>query len=175
MVQLYDKLISYKKDDFYPMHMPGHKRNTRIMHMDNPYSIDFTEIEGFDNLHQPEGVLKELAERISNLYGTVKSYPLVNGSTAGILAGISAATKLGDSILVARNCHKSVFHGIAIRGLKPIYCYPQIIKEFGINGGILAEDIEKVLITNKEITLVVITSPTYEGVVSDIREIAETV
>lgn len=175
MDKLYDKLISYNKEDYYPMHMPGHKRNTTLMPMVNPYGIDITEIEGFDNLHQAEGILKELSERISRLYGAGKSFPLINGSTAGILAGISAATTRGDQVLLVRNCHKSVYHGVVLRGLEPIYCYPQKTTPIPINGGILSSEIEELLITYPGIKLVIITSPTYEGVVSDVKAIAEVV
>lgn len=175
MKGLYEELISYTSKDYYPMHMPGHKRNTGLMQMDNPYGIDITEIEGFDNLHQPEGILLSLSERLARLYGAEKSYPLVNGSTTGILAGISAATKPGDTVLIARNCHKSVYHGVMLRGLKPIYCYPQKLEQIPVNGGIPTENIEELLMKHPEIRLVVITSPTYEGIVSDIRAIAEVV
>ncbi len=180
MAGLYEQLISYTNGDYYPMHMPGHKRNTELMKMGNPIRIDITEIEGFDNLHQPEDILRSLSERLAKLYGAGKSYPLVNGSTAGILAGISAATRPGDSVLIARNSHKSVYHGAMLRGLKPVYCYPQKLGKISVNGGILPENIEDLLIKHQEIKrqeikLVVITSPTYEGVVSDVRAIAEIV
>lgn len=122
--KLYDSLTSYYEKDYYPMHMPGHKRNTKQMKMVNPYAIDITEIEGFDNLHQAEGVIKQLSDRISCLYGAQRSFPIINGSTAGILAGISATTNYGDKVLVARNCHKSVYHAISLRGLIPTYLYP---------------------------------------------------
>ncbi|MDD3173733.1 MAG: aminotransferase class I/II-fold pyridoxal phosphate-dependent enzyme [Herbinix sp.] len=175
MDRLYDKLISYNEQDYYPMHMPGHKRNTELMQMADPYKIDITEIEGFDNLHQAEGILKQLSTRLSRLYGAESSFPLVNGSTVGILAGISAATNRGDKVLLARNCHKSVYHAVVLMGLVPIYCYPPQIDEIPANGGIYPGEVEEVLINNKEITLVVITSPTYEGIVSDIKAISEAV
>ena len=173
--RLYDKLFNYSKEDYYPMHMPGHKRNTKEFTMVNPYAIDITEIDGFDNLHQAEGVIEELSVRISRLYKAGKSYPLVNGSTAGILTGISAATKRGDRILIARNSHKSVYHAAAIMDLKPVYINPEIVDQLPINGGILPEKIEELLIKYQDIKLVVITSPTYEGAVSDIKRIASVV
>ncbi len=157
------------------MHMPGHKRNTRLCGSFNPYAIDITELEGFDNLHQPEEILSSLSDRIRRNYGSRCSYPLVNGSTAGILAGISAAVKKGDKILLARNSHKAVYHGVILTGTIPVYCYPQNIEGMSPYGGILPEDIEKSLIDHPEIRLVVITSPTYEGVVSDIGAIARIV
>lgn len=157
------------------MHMPGHKRNIELMHMANPYLLDITEIEGFDNLHQPEGILKELSEQLSRIYGAVRSFPLVNGSTAGNLVGISAAVSRGDRVLIARNSHKSVYHGVIQMGLKPVYYYPPVLPKANLSGGILAEELEEMLITYQDIKLVVITSPTYEGVVSDIRKLAEIV
>ena len=173
MDRLYEKLLQYSKLDYYPMHMPGHKQNGKLMSMINPYEIDITEIEGFDNLHQAEGVLKQLSLRLRNLYQAEKSYPLVNGSTAGILAGISAATAKRDQILVARNCHKSVYHGILLRELRPYYLYPERIAGTPVQGGILPTAVEDVLASHPGIRLVVITSPTYEGVVSDIAAIAK--
>jgi len=173
--RLYDKLVLYNEEDYYPMHMPGHKRNTKMMQMVNPYAIDITEINGFDNLHQPEGILKQLSQRLSRIYGAEKSFPLINGSTAGILAGISAATNRGDKVLLARNSHKSVYHAVMLMGLVPVYSYPRQVEGIPVNGGILALEIEDLLIKLKDIKLVVITSPTYEGVVSDIKEIAKVV
>ncbi|MFT4143918.1 MAG: aminotransferase class I/II-fold pyridoxal phosphate-dependent enzyme [Mobilitalea sp.] len=172
MEGLYNKLSAYSKEDFYPFHMPGHKRNKNIT-MSNPYEIDITEIDGFDNLYEPEEILKELSLRLRNLYGAKYSFPLVNGSTVGNLAGISAAVNRGDSVLIARNSHKSIYHALITMGLKPIYYYPQLAKDINMSCGILPPEIEDTLIKHKNIKLVVITSPTYEGVISDIKSIAE--
>ncbi|HHX12520.1 MAG TPA: aminotransferase class I/II-fold pyridoxal phosphate-dependent enzyme [Clostridiales bacterium] len=175
MSGLYDRLAMYSRGDYYPMHMPGHKRNKALLSMINPYEIDITEIPGFDNLQEPQGILLELSNRISTLYKAEKSYPLINGSTGGILAGISAATNRGDSVLVGRNCHKSVYHGIALKELTPIYLYPEFSTEASINGGISPQKIEEMLITHNNIKAVIITSPTYEGIVSDIKSISKLV
>jgi len=172
MSNLYDKLLDYSKSEIYPMHMPGHKRNTKLLPSINPYAIDITEIEGFDNLHHPKEILQDLILRIQELYGSPMSVPLINGSTVGILAGISSCVEPGDRILVARNSHKAVYHAIQINQLRPVYVYPQDDGIYHINGGILPEDIENLLITYEDIKLVVITSPTYEGIISDIEAIA---
>lgn len=175
MDRLYDKLISYVNKDYYPMHMPGHKRNEALLQMDNPYMLDITEIEGFDNLHQPEGILDLLSQRISRLYGAGKSFPLINGSTAGILAGICGATRRGDKVLIARNAHRSVYHAVMLMGLTPVYIYPQQSEDLPVNGGISSREIKELLISDSDIRLVIITSPSYEGVVSDICSIAKVV
>ncbi len=167
---LYKKLEGYSKEDFYPFHMPGHKR---IPLFDRSYSIDITEIHDFDDLHHPEGILKEKMEEAAKFYGADQSFYLINGSTSGILSAISAVTKIGDEILIARNCHKSVFHAVFLRKLKPYYVYPKILEGTWINGGICPMDIEKELKLHSNIKAVVIVSPTYEGIVSDVKTIAE--
>ena len=172
-MNLYDKLLKYRVSDYYPMHMPGHKRNKELLTMVNPYSIDITEIDGFDNLHHAEEVLLQGMERAAALYKSHFTGYLVGGSTAAILTGISACTKKKDKILVARNSHKSVYHGIYLNELEPVYIYPQTEPQFGISGGIFPEKIEEMLIKHPDIKLVVLTSPTYEGILSDVKSIAE--
>lgn len=166
------KLERYSRKEIYPFHMPGHKRKEHAL-MD-PYAIDITEIEGFDNLHEPEGVLLEGKERLAELYGAKESFFLVNGSTCGLLAAISAAAKRGDTLLMARNCHKAVYHAAELLELKTEYLYPSITKE-GIQGSIHPADVEEALNRHPEIQAVIITSPTYDGVLSDIETIAKIV
>lgn len=173
MNSLYHKLDEYGQEEYYPMHMPGHKRNTKLLSMGNPYGLDVTEIEGFDNLHDAKDILKNAMERAAKIYHSKHTEYLVNGSTVGILAGIAACTKKGDKIIVARNCHKSVYNGIFLGELNPIYVYPQIVEDYGVNGGILPENIESLLINHPDIKMVIITSPTYEGIVSDIKRIVQ--
>jgi arginine decarboxylase len=171
-MDLYDKLVEYSREDYYPMHMPGHKRNAAFS-MANPYSIDITEIEGFDNLHHAEGILLEGMEQAAKLYNSKHTNYLIGGSTAGLLTAIGAAVNKGDKVLVARNCHKAVYHGIYLNELHPVYIYPQTDTYFSINGGISPEKIEELLIKHNDIKLIIITSPTYEGVVSDIPSISK--
>ena len=104
-------------------------------------------------------------------YGTKDSYLLVNGSTCGILAAISACCHPGDTIVIARNCHRSVYHAVELLSLKPVYVYPEVDKETGICLGISSEEVKRVIADTKP-ACVVLTSPTYEGVVSNIRAIA---
>lgn len=167
---LYDKLIKYSGSDYYPFHMPGHKRNA--VTDSNPYFYDITEFDGFDNLHEPEGILRISMDDAAKLYGTKKTYFMVNGSSGGILAAIWSLVRRGGKILVARNCHKSVYNAIYLKELNPVYIYPEYVEEFGINGGISPETVEQALIENDDIEAVIITSPTYEGIVSDVKSIA---
>ena len=189
---LLERLTEYVGSDAYPFHMPGHKRREIPDGIPggfpDPYGIDITEIDGFDNLHHAEGILKDAMETAAAIYGADRSWYLVNGSTCGILSAVFAATENGGKILTARNCHKAVYHAICLNRLETEYLYPEEITEFRINGGIRAEDVRKALekdamrcagnsgdVRGKitKIQAVLITSPTYEGVVSDIRAIAD--
>ncbi|MFA9466339.1 MAG: aminotransferase class I/II-fold pyridoxal phosphate-dependent enzyme [Velocimicrobium sp.] len=175
MTRLKQKLQNYSMSDYYPFHMPGHKRNTSLMKMGNPYALDITEIDGFDNLHMANGILKQMMEEIASDYGARKSYLLINGSTSGILIGMAAATNHRDKVIMARNCHRAVYHGVYLNELRPVYLYPQEIKNWGISAPILAEDVDKALDENPDAKMVIITSPTYEGIVSDVGAIAKVV
>jgi len=166
---LYDRLLAYSRAGVTPFHMPGHKR--ALGSMCDPYAIDITEIEGFDNLHHAEGILKECQERAARLWKSRHTYFLVGGSTAGILAGVSAAAwrpeAEGGVLVMSRVCHKSVYHAAAVCGLETRY-----------TGGLAsAEETEEALLElereGRSACAVVITSPTYEGVVSDVKAIAE--
>lgn len=169
---LLDQLTEYSHGDYYPFHMPGHKR--AALDFPNPWSIDITEIEGFDNLHHAEGILDKLQQRAARLFGAQRSFCLVNGSTCGLLSAVSACVKPGGKLLMSRNCHKSVYHGVYLRDITPVYLMPEMT-EFGIMGSLMPETVEKVLMEHPDVDAVLVVSPTYDGVVSDIRSISEIV
>ncbi len=210
----------------YPWHMPGHKRKPAPWELlddsgengvfeggnreknDAPgrsmfneiFSRDLTEVPGLDDLHYPTEMIKLSMEELAKVYGSYKTYYLVNGATCGNLAAIFACVK-GDAqndktsehiaydsysekniknkkqkaVIIARNCHKSVFNAMQLLDVKPIYVYPEISNELSIDGVIKPEDIRKAVERNSQLDIrcCVITSPTYEGVISDIRAISE--
>ena len=181
---LINRLAAYARSDMYPFHMPGHKRrtgpedsfmNSCVDSFTNPFAVDITEIEGFDNLHHPEGILKDSMKWAADVYGADQTYYLINGSTGGILAAVCGSVPRGGRILVSRNCHKSVYHGICLNQLKTSYVYPQEIEGLGIQGGITAEDVDRMLNRYMDTQAVLIVCPTYDGIVSDIEAIARIV
>ena len=173
MQRLYKKLRDYAASDYYPFHMPGHKRNPEITGAVLPYEIDITEIEGFDDLHHASSVLKEAEERAAEAYHADETHYLINGSTAGLLSAVLGCTERGGKILMARNCHKSVYHAVFLNELHPIYLYPEFDAETELNGEISLAKTKDLLDKFEDIQAVVITSPTYDGVVSDVERIAE--
>lgn len=151
--------------DSCPFHMPGHKRRADL------FNIDFTEIQGTDDLHDPKGILKDCMDFASHVYKTKKTYFLINGSTCGILSAICGCTDREDTVLIARNCHRSVYNAVYLNGLEPVYICPERLP-CGLIGSIDPKKC-KSLIKKHEPKVFVMVSPTYEGVVSDIKTISE--
>ena len=147
------KLQAYAESDAYAFHMPGHKRVMDPLG-GQAMKLDITEIDGFDNLHDAEGVLRDEMEAAAEMYGAKETLFSVNGSTCALLAAISAAVPRGGTILIERACHMAVYHAAYLRELRVLYV------EEVCSGG--AED-------NICFDAIVITSPTYEGVVKDVR------
>ncbi len=175
---LYEKLIDYRESDYYPFHMPGHKRRGFEDQPDHisPFFYDITEIDGFDNLHHPQDLIKKRLEEISQYYDSKKSYYLVNGSTCGILTGISVAMGGKKTLLLARNSHKAAYNAVFLLNINGEYLYPHYDGELGIYGGISVNELRRAIVETEqpeEIGAIFVTSPTYEGVVSDIGELAK--
>ena len=115
---LYNYLKQHSDSDMYPFHMPGHKRNFQCGLLSGLYRLDITEIDGFDNLHEPESIIKDAQERAAELYHSEESFYLVNGSTSGILSAVSALSGGANRLIIARNCHKAVYHAAFLNHMK---------------------------------------------------------
>lgn len=169
---LFSRLKAYG-NTMLPLHMPGHKRralNPCLQALGVQY--DITEVAGMDNLHDASGILRVGMEKAAALWGSRRAFFLVNGSTCGLLAAIHSCTRPEEEILVARNCHKSVYNAIALRGLRPVYLLPSQ-NDCGICGGITPETVAAALEAHPALRTVILTSPNYEGVVSDIAAISQ--
>lgn len=163
-LKLTDKLNNL---DRYPLHMPGHKRNPKFGIIGS--DIDVTEIEGLDNLHNPKDILLEVEQELESIYKSSKSFLLVNGSTVGILSAVFSVCDEGDKIIVARNCHKSVYNACMLRHLRIVYIEPEFDRANGYYTRVLQSTVDEAVRSNPDAKAVVITSPTYEGTVSNIK------
>lgn len=173
MSELFEKLSAYGASDYYPYHMPGHKRRLKTDTMRELAQIDITEIDGFDNLHDAQGILKRIQEEAAAAYGAEESFFLVNGSTAGILSAISTAVSPGGKILMVRGAHKSAYHAAYLRDLQIAYLWPGVHPLFGCNLPATAKEVEEALQQTPDVQAVFIVSPTYEGLAADVKSIAE--
>lgn len=171
---LYHILEEYRRSGPYPFHMPGHK-NGRGLDLGNVLSFDITEIPGFDDLHNAQGVIGDAQKQWAELCGADESFFLVNGASCGIMAAIMSCCGEHEKLILARNAHKSAYGGLIFSGGLPIFVSPEIIPEYQLQGAVLPEKIKQAIKEHPEAKAVFITSPTYEGFLSDIKAIAEIV
>ena len=177
MSTLRDDLQFYTDSGIYPFHMPGHKRILKPV-PELPYERDVTEVEGTDDLHHADGILKTAMERAADLWGADRSFFLVGGSTCGNLAGITAMVPYGSEVICQRNSHLSVFHAPELWGLKVRWLMPKTVTDPETGhpiccGSVDPDDVKDLLERFPEVKGVILTSPTYEGVISDVKTIAK--
>ena len=163
----------------YQFHIPGHTKGKAIFKDfrkligDKALNVDTTdEFDNLGTLHPATGPIKEAQELAAQAFGAKKTFFLLNGSTAGNLALAMALTKKGQKIIVNRNCHRSILTGLIISGAEPIWICPNKIDDWSVWGNIDAQKIEELIKNNDDVSMVWITNPTYEGVVSDIKSIS---
>lgn len=159
-------------------HVPGHKNGRYLNYLpfaNNLGYYDATEIEGTDNLHAPEDIIKDAQRTIANFYGAEESFILVNGSTGGILSMIYAAFTPGDKVIISRDAHKSVFTGLILAQLEPVYVTPEIDSQSGVSLGVSAESIKAAYKRHEDIKGLVITYPSYHGICTNLSAIEEIV
>ncbi|NFA60583.1 aminotransferase class V-fold PLP-dependent enzyme [Clostridium sporogenes] len=164
-------VLKYIEEKNIMFSMPGHKGSLGFLFTkegrkfcENILQCDLTEVDGLDNLHNSEGIIKESGNLLSRFYNSKKSYFLVNGSTSGNLTMIFSCFKEKDKIIVERNCHRSIFNGIIMRKLKPIYIKNKVYKQFNAPLSIDLEHFLSLIKENKDAKGIVITYPNYYGV-----------
>ena len=163
----------------YQFHIPGHTKGKGVykdfkkLIGEKALNIDTTdEFDNLGTLHPATGPIKEAQELAAEAFGAKKTFFLLNGSTAGNLALAMALTKKGQKIIVNRNCHRSILTGLMISGAEPVWVCPNRIEDWSVWGNTDAAKIEELIQTNDDVSMVWITNPTYEGVVSDIKSIS---
>lgn len=173
---LLEELLKYHKEQNLILSMPGNKSGKAFLRdllgkkfRESLGELDITEVDNLDNLHYPEGVIKEAEDLLAKTYNVKKAYFLVNGSSSGNLASIFAAFNEGDEVLVERNCHKSIYNGIILRKLKVIYIDSVIDEEMGIFLPPREKEIDEALNKSTNPKGIILTSPNYFGISYDIE------
>ncbi|AVQ21328.1 aminotransferase class V-fold PLP-dependent enzyme [Fusobacterium necrophorum subsp. funduliforme] len=171
----------YAGNNTLAFHVPGHKRgkgaDEEFINFvgEGPFTIDVTIFPMVDGLHHPHGCIKEAQELAADAYDVKHSFFAVNGTSGAIQAMIMSVVNPGEKLLVPRNVHKSVSAGIILSGAKPVYMNPEIDEELGIAHGVRPQTVAEMLAQDSEIKAVLIINPTYYGVATDIKKIAEIV
>lgn len=175
------KLDSLFRSDAYPFHMPGHKRQSLNNGdwLDGAYAHDITEIDGFDDLQDPQGIIADLEKDIADLYGADRAYLSVNGSTLGNLSAITALVGHGGKLLMDRGAHRSVYNAVRLREAEAQFLERESLPETGLTAPVSCVEVKKQLEEAEKNgrlpDAVIVTSPTYEGFMADVEEIAATI
>ncbi|MBQ9544234.1 MAG: aminotransferase class V-fold PLP-dependent enzyme [Clostridia bacterium] len=153
------------------LHMPGHKgRAPGEEFWSEAFKADLTELFDTDDLSEPGGIIAESLSLASGLWGSENAFYLTGSSTEGILASVFAFA--GGKTVIARNCHKSVYNAAALAGAERAFILPPFDKKTGLFSSVTPESVIEALEKAPDAKLVVITSPDYFGVISDVSSIA---
>lgn len=174
-----NKLNDIVDEDLISFHVPGHKLGkiyNRLGYtsiIEKIYKMDTTEIIETDNLHSPDGIIKESQKRASKAFKSDKTYYLVNGTTCGIQASIMTVCSPKDKLIVNRDCHQSVINGCILGDVKPIYINSNINKKNNIIEGINIDEVINVIDSNLDARAILLTYPTYYGCTYDLKAICD--
>ncbi|PWK07956.1 aminotransferase class I/II-fold pyridoxal phosphate-dependent enzyme [Tumebacillus permanentifrigoris] len=179
-IPIMQAILSHLKGNPGSYHVPGHKMGRGLdgamgSWLSQASRLDLTEIPGLDDLHAPEGAIREAQRLAAEAFGAQETYFLVNGSTAGNLAMILTAISPGEKLLVPRNLHKSVLNGLVLAQAQPVFYHPEVDEQFGIASGVAVETVREIVQAHPDARALLIVSPTYHGICSDLRAVAEIV
>lgn len=146
---------------------PSHgQKNGLYAPLSDMYKIDISETE----CYEPQEELAHAQLWARSVYQTYSTTFLTNGSTSGIIAAVLSCTGVGDKVLIASNAHPCHLNAVKLAGARALTYDLQIDEEWGVPLETKPEVIEQYL-SKYDIKTVIITSPTYEGIISDIEEI----
>ena len=167
IVQALKKFVADKPQSF---HVPGHK-NGLLSNLPSEIKqallYDVTELTGLDDFHHPEEAILQAEQLLAATYGANRSFFLVNGSTVGNLAMIYATCEKGDTVLVQRNAHKSIFHALELVGVNPVYVSPKWDIKSQTAGCIDLETLKQAVASYPYAKAAIFTYPTYYGVTAN--------
>lgn len=178
-VPIFDTLLAHAKRNVTSFHTPGHKNGKGIDPVlkdftgENLYKFDLTVFDEVDSLHDPVGPIKKAQDLMASAYGVKNSLFLVNGTSVGNIAMFLSACDPGDSIIVSRSSHKSIMGGIILSGVWPIWLQPTIDQNLDIIFNSTYEEIKNALEMYPEAKAVFLTNPTYNGVATEVKKIAD--
>ena len=177
---LVEALENFYKNPMLQFHIPGHTGGRAAY---QPFKklignrallLDTTdEFDNLGTLHPATGPIKEAQELAACAFSSQRTFFLLGGSTIGNLTLAMCMSKRGKKVIVNRNCHRSILTGMIISGAEPVWVLPEKLEKWALWGEIEPSSIEKALKENDDVAMVWITNPTYEGVVSNVKAIAE--
>ncbi|MBX6396268.1 MAG: aminotransferase class I/II-fold pyridoxal phosphate-dependent enzyme, partial [Alicyclobacillaceae bacterium] len=176
---LFTTLVEHARRRPIQFHIPGHKAGAgadpefRAFLGDAAFSIDLINIAPLDDLHHPQGAIREAQRLAAEAFGADYTFFSVQGTSGAIMTMVMAVCGPGDKILVPRNVHKSVMSAIILSGAHPIFMPPEIDERIGIAHGVSVSTVRTMLNWHPDARAVLVINPTYYGVAADLRSIVE--
>jgi len=164
--------------DHAPFYTPGHKRGRGSpdpligLLGSQVLRADLTELPDLDTLFAPTAAIQAAQALAAAAFGSDRTWFLVNGSTCGVMAAILATCAPGEKVILPRNCHQSAISGLILSGAMPVFVDPEYDANLDRVDGIPPAAIAAALQHNPDASAVLLVSPTYEGVCSDVGAIA---
>uniref|UniRef100_A0AAU6W4J5 Piperideine synthase n=1 Tax=Flueggea suffruticosa TaxID=283120 RepID=A0AAU6W4J5_9ROSI len=162
----------------FPGHNRGHAAPPSLIDLIGlrPFMYDLTGLPDIDALSCPKGPILEAQQEAAKLFGASETWFLVGGTTCGVLAAIMGTCSPGDHIILTRNCHVSAISAMVLCGAVPKYMIPEYNSNWDVAGGItlsqVKEAIEELEMEGQKPAAIFITSPTFQGICSNIGEIS---
>ena len=172
---IYEALLTYCQQQSLRLHMPDHAGLPVFVapELNCLAKLDLTEVPGLDDLHSPEGVIKEAQALLAEAFGAHASYFLVNGATSGIQALFFSLMGNESIVLIPRNAHRSFFGAMVLSGVKPAYIPCQYEKEMGIALAVSHDDVARTLGDVTQAAGIFLVSPSYFGTTTNVSQIAD--
>lgn len=175
---LFSALVKHKNKKPISYHVPGHKSGAVFIEeaeelFKEILQIDVTELSGLDDLHEPKGIIDKAQSLAAALYGVEKTFFLVNGSTVGNLAMIMTCCVENEPVLIQRNSHKSVIHGVQLSGAKPVFLSPHVDEEYKVPSYVDYETVKKAILQFPNAKALILTNPNYYGLSIDLTKIIQ--
>ena len=175
---VYEALERFRKRRVVPFDVPGHKRgrgNPELVNLlgEKCVGLDVNSMKPLDNLGHPVSVIREAEELTAEAFGATHAFLMVNGTTSSVQSMILSVCKAGDKIILPRNVHKSVINALVLCGGIPVYVEAKVNPKIGIAMGVEVEEMRRVMDENPDAVAVFVNNPTYYGICSNIKKIAE--
>lgn len=181
----YDKLKQYVRMAKDSWHTPGHAGGDSLK--GSPWVGDFYDFVGeemlradlsvsvpmLDSLLHPTGVIAEAQTLAAKAFGAKKTYFATNGTSTSNKVIFQTLLAPGDKLLLDRNCHKSVHHGVILSGAQPVYLDSSVNRQYGIFGPVPKQVIFDAIAANPDARVLILTSCTYDGLRYDLKPIIE--
>jgi arginine decarboxylase len=126
-----------------------------------------------DSLMEPRGVIAEAQTMAAKAFGARRTFFATNGTSTANKVIFQTLLAPGEKLLLDRNCHKSVHHGVVLSGAHPIYLNSSVNRKYSLYGPVAKKTIAEALERHPDAEAMILTSCTYDGLRYDLAPIIE--